>query len=116
MRVLAPDERMRVLAPAEREPITLFVDRVRRLLLERGVSTVLVAGGRRVRCSVSPHPCPGHAGPTPSRLPRPPRPPRPSCPAPPARAPRGREPLPGAAARGPRAVGCALNSVLEGWF
>lgn len=39
------DDRMRRLVPAEREPITPFVDRVRPLFTERGVSTVLVAGG-----------------------------------------------------------------------
>ncbi|AXK45291.1 ABC-ATPase domain-containing protein [Brachybacterium saurashtrense] len=39
------DERMRALVSVEREPITPFVDRVRPLLHERGVSTVLVAGG-----------------------------------------------------------------------
>ncbi|MCH8560789.1 ABC-ATPase domain-containing protein [Nesterenkonia sp. DZ6] len=39
------DDRMRQLIPAEREPITPFVDRVRPLFTERGVSTVLVAGG-----------------------------------------------------------------------
>ncbi|QPS34807.1 ABC-ATPase domain-containing protein [Brevibacterium casei] len=39
------DERMRALIPANREPITPFVERVRPLLAERGVSTVLVAGG-----------------------------------------------------------------------
>src|SRR5699024_4096472 len=39
------DERMRRLIPAEREPITPFVDRIRPLHTERGVSTVLVAGG-----------------------------------------------------------------------
>ncbi|WP_028464128.1 ABC-ATPase domain-containing protein [Nesterenkonia alba] len=39
------DERMRQLIPADREPITPFVDRVRPLYSERGVSTVLVAGG-----------------------------------------------------------------------
>src|SRR5690625_4192013 len=38
-------ERMRRLIPAEREPITPFVDRIRPLHAERGVSTVLVAGG-----------------------------------------------------------------------
>src|SRR5699024_1779511 len=37
--------RMRALIPAEREPITPFVDRIRPLHAERGVSTVLVAGG-----------------------------------------------------------------------
>ena len=39
------DQRMRALIPAEREPITPFVDRIRPLHAERGVSTVLVAGG-----------------------------------------------------------------------
>lgn len=39
------DERMRRLIPADREPITPFVDRVRPLRVEHGVSTVLVAGG-----------------------------------------------------------------------
>ncbi|RJN32314.1 ABC-ATPase domain-containing protein [Nesterenkonia natronophila] len=39
------DERMRQLIPADREPITPFVERVRPLFTERGVSTVLVAGG-----------------------------------------------------------------------
>ncbi|TDS86875.1 ABC-ATPase domain-containing protein [Nesterenkonia aurantiaca] len=39
------DDQMRRLVPAEREPITPFVDRVRPLFTERGVSTVLVAGG-----------------------------------------------------------------------
>ncbi|GAA1113019.1 ABC-ATPase domain-containing protein [Nesterenkonia jeotgali] len=39
------DDRMRQLIPADREPITPFVDRVRALFTERGVSTVLVAGG-----------------------------------------------------------------------
>lgn len=39
------DDRMRQLIPSEREPITPFVDRVRPLFTERGVSTVLVAGG-----------------------------------------------------------------------
>src|SRR5699024_12851735 len=39
------DDRMRALIPAAREPITPFVSRVRPLLTERGVSTVLVAGG-----------------------------------------------------------------------
>src|SRR5699024_8431027 len=39
------DERMRRLIPAEREPIIPFVDRIRPLHTERGVSTVLVAGG-----------------------------------------------------------------------
>ncbi len=39
------DERMRRLIPESREPITPFFDRVRELYAERGVSTVLVAGG-----------------------------------------------------------------------
>ncbi|WP_120004243.1 ABC-ATPase domain-containing protein [Nesterenkonia muleiensis] len=39
------DERMRRLITADREPITPFIDRVRPLLSEQGVSTVLVAGG-----------------------------------------------------------------------
>lgn len=39
------DDRMRRLIPAAREPITPFVDRIRPLYAERGVSTVLVAGG-----------------------------------------------------------------------
>ncbi|GAB3193009.1 ABC-ATPase domain-containing protein [Nesterenkonia suensis] len=39
------DERMRRLVPADREPITPFVDRIRPLYAERGVSTILVAGG-----------------------------------------------------------------------
>ncbi|MGP5390271.1 ABC-ATPase domain-containing protein [Glutamicibacter arilaitensis] len=39
------DERMRALIPASREPITPFVDRVRPLFTELGVSTILVAGG-----------------------------------------------------------------------
>ena len=39
------DRRMQTLVPKEAEPITPFVDRVRELLEERGVSTVLVVGG-----------------------------------------------------------------------
>lgn len=39
------DDRMRRLIPEDREPITPFVDRVRPLYEERGVSTILVAGG-----------------------------------------------------------------------
>lgn len=39
------DERMRELIPADREPITPFVDRIRPLYEQAGVSTVLVAGG-----------------------------------------------------------------------
>src|SRR5699024_9893775 len=49
------DERMRALIPAEREPITPFVDRVRPLLTERGVSTVLVAGGSGAFFDVADH-------------------------------------------------------------
>ena len=49
------DERMRALVPAEREPITPFVDRVRPLLTERGVSTVLVAGGSAAFLDVADH-------------------------------------------------------------
>lgn len=39
------DERMRALVPGDREPITPFVDRVRPLYRQLGVSTLLVAGG-----------------------------------------------------------------------
>lgn len=39
------DDRMKRLIAADREPITPFVDRVRPLHTERGISTVLVAGG-----------------------------------------------------------------------
>lgn len=39
------DARMRQLVPADREPITPFLDRVRQLCDERGVSSVLVVGG-----------------------------------------------------------------------
>ncbi len=39
------DARMRKLVPADREPITPFLDRVRQLRDERGVSSVLVVGG-----------------------------------------------------------------------
>jgi predicted ABC-class ATPase len=49
------DERMRALIPAEREPITPFVDRVRPLWEERGVSTVLVAGGSGAFFDVADH-------------------------------------------------------------
>ena len=42
---MARDARMRALIPAAREPITPFVDRVRALHAELGVSTVLVMGG-----------------------------------------------------------------------
>lgn len=49
------DERMRQLIAADREPITPFVDRVRPLLAERGVSTVLVAGGSGAFFDVADH-------------------------------------------------------------
>lgn len=39
------DARMQALVPKEREPITPFVDRVRELAADHGVSTVLVMGG-----------------------------------------------------------------------
>ena len=39
------DARMRRLVPGDREPITPFIDRVRQLWDERGVSSVLVVGG-----------------------------------------------------------------------
>jgi predicted ABC-class ATPase len=39
------DARMQALVPAEAEPITPYIDRVRQLWVELGVSTVLVAGG-----------------------------------------------------------------------
>lgn len=39
------DERMKRLVPAHREPITPFVERVKPLLEQTGVSTILVAGG-----------------------------------------------------------------------
>jgi predicted ABC-class ATPase len=49
------DERMRRLIPANREPITPFVDRIRPLYEERGVSTVLVAGGSGAFFDVADH-------------------------------------------------------------
>lgn len=49
------DERMRQLIPAQHEPITPFVDRVRPLYTERGVSTVLVAGGSGAFFDVADH-------------------------------------------------------------
>ena len=39
------DQRMQQLIPRQREPITPFVDRIRQLYDERGVSSVLVIGG-----------------------------------------------------------------------
>ena len=41
------DARMRRLVPGTDEPITPFIDRVRQLWQQRGVSSVLVVGGRR---------------------------------------------------------------------
>ena len=49
------DARMRRLIPASREPITPFVDRVRALRDERGVSTILVAGGSGAFFDVADH-------------------------------------------------------------
>lgn len=49
------DERMRRLIPADREPITPFVERVRPLWHERGVSTALVAGGSGAFFDVADH-------------------------------------------------------------
>ena len=49
------DERMRQLIAADREPITPFIDRIRPLATERGVSTVLVAGGSGAFFDVADH-------------------------------------------------------------
>lgn len=49
------DERMRRLIPAEHEPITPFVERIRPLHTELGVSTVLVAGGSGAFFDVADH-------------------------------------------------------------
>ncbi|ATG50122.1 ATPase [Brachybacterium vulturis] len=49
------DDRMRRLIPAEHEPITPFVQRIRPLHAERGVSTVLVAGGSGAFFDVADH-------------------------------------------------------------
>lgn len=49
------DDRMRALIPAEHEPITPFVERIRPLYEERGVSTVLVAGGSGAFFDVADH-------------------------------------------------------------
>ena len=43
--LLVRDERMRALIPRDKEPITPFVERVRALYSEWGVSTVMVVGG-----------------------------------------------------------------------
>ena len=42
---LIRDARMQILVPKEKEPITPFIDRVRAMYEQYGVSTVLVAGG-----------------------------------------------------------------------
>ncbi len=39
------DHRMQLLVSKDREPITPFIDKVRQLFDEKGVSTVLVMGG-----------------------------------------------------------------------
>jgi predicted ABC-class ATPase len=39
------DQRMQALVPKKREPITSFIDKVRQLYVEYGVSTILVMGG-----------------------------------------------------------------------
>ncbi|HEX7352686.1 ABC-ATPase domain-containing protein [Brachybacterium sp.] len=49
------DDRMRRLIPAAHEPITPFVERIRPLHAERGVSTVLVAGGSGAFFDVADH-------------------------------------------------------------
>ncbi|RRD49398.1 ABC-ATPase domain-containing protein [Arachnia propionica] len=55
------DERMRRLIPAAEEPITPFVDRVRPLFTEKGVSTILVAGGSGAFFDVADHVVAFHA-------------------------------------------------------
>lgn len=49
------DDRMKQLVAAEKEPIKPFIDRVRPLLAERGVSTVMVAGGSGAFFEVADH-------------------------------------------------------------
>ena len=49
------DERMRALIPAAQEPITPFVDRIRPLYGELGISTILVAGGSGAFFEVADH-------------------------------------------------------------
>lgn len=49
------DERMRQLIAADREPITPFIDRVRPLFTEQGVSTIVVAGGSGAFFDVADH-------------------------------------------------------------
>lgn len=55
------DDRMRQLIPSEQEPITPFLERIRPLLTERGVSTVLVAGGSGSFFDVADHVIACHA-------------------------------------------------------
>src|SRR5699024_8676278 len=49
------DDRMKQLVAAEKEPIKPFIDRVRALLAERGVSTAMVAGGSGAFFEVADH-------------------------------------------------------------
>ena len=49
------DERMQQLIPAKDEPITPFVQRIRPLFTEKGVSTILVAGGSGAFFDVADH-------------------------------------------------------------
>ena len=49
------DERMQQLIPAKEEPITPFVQRIRPLFTEKGVSTILVAGGSGAFFDVADH-------------------------------------------------------------
>ena len=49
------DAGMRALIPADQEPITPFVDRIRPLLTDLGVSTILVAGGSGAFFDVADH-------------------------------------------------------------
>ncbi|MDO4632108.1 MAG: ABC-ATPase domain-containing protein [Corynebacterium sp.] len=49
------DDRMQQLIPAKDEPITPFVQRIRPLFAERGVSTILVAGGSGAFFDVADH-------------------------------------------------------------
>ncbi|MDO5493242.1 MAG: ABC-ATPase domain-containing protein [Nesterenkonia sp.] len=49
------DDRMRALIPDDREPITPFVERIRALYEEHGVSTVMVVGGSGAFFDVADH-------------------------------------------------------------
>ncbi len=49
------DERMRELVPGDKEPITPFVERVRPLHTDRGVSTIVVTGGSGAFLEVADH-------------------------------------------------------------